>query len=51
MADDDDDVPEAATDDDGPGADEAPEGDIAEAWRNEFSEELTWDGLVRWLSQ
>ncbi|MGD0433944.1 MAG: hypothetical protein ABSA58_22910 [Acetobacteraceae bacterium] len=30
---------------------ESPKGDIAEAWREEFDEELTWGGLVRWLDE
>jgi len=29
----------------------SPAGDIAEAWREEFDEELTWGGLVRWLDE
>jgi len=30
---------------------ESQAGDIAEAWREEFDEELTWGGLVRWLDE
>ena len=26
-------------------------GDIAVAWQAEFSKELTWDDLTRWLSE
>jgi hypothetical protein len=27
----------------------APAGDIADAWRDEFSEKLTWADLAKWL--
>ena len=29
----------------------APAGDIADAWLEEFSEELTWADLAKWLSE
>jgi hypothetical protein len=29
----------------------APAGDLADAWLEEFSEELTWADLARWLSE
>jgi len=28
-----------------------PAGDIAAAWRDEFSEELTWADLTKWLGE
>jgi hypothetical protein len=30
---------------------EFPAGIIAQEWLDEFSEKLTWAGLVRWLSE
>ena len=29
----------------------APAGDIADAWRDEFSEKLTWADLTKWLGE
>jgi len=29
----------------------APAGDIADAWRDEFSEKLTWANLTKWLGE
>jgi hypothetical protein len=28
-----------------------PAGDIADAWRDEFSEKLTWADLTKWLGE
>jgi hypothetical protein len=47
QAEDDAQITGATPDDEGP----APTGDIANAWLDELSEELTWADLTRWLSE
>ena len=50
---DDDDLPdtERATGDEPPASDELLTGDIADAWHEEFGEELTRGNLARWLDE
>jgi hypothetical protein len=50
---DDDDLPdiERATGEEAPAPDELLTGDIADAWHEEFDEDLTWGDLARWLGE
>jgi hypothetical protein len=41
---------ERATEEEAPAPDER-KGDIAEAWNEEFDEEMSWGDLVRWLGE
>jgi len=53
LADDDEDLPdiERATGEERSASHEPLTGDIADAWQDEFGEELTWGELVRWLGE